>query len=229
MRKLALIGKNISHSKSQEVYESILREKVDYSLLDIPEAAKIPQLEELFDVFDGVSVTSPYKGFFTDRVLVRHKALVTLNSLNCLRKKEGSYEGTSTDFLGLQDIFEGLKRKWGTFRVALLGDGSMSRLTRFILQEMGVEHEIFSRRSGTLAPDTNLEKVFPSDKKFILINSCGRGFVFRGKVPKETLFWDYNYAFGAHEEYWKDYCSYQDGYSLLELQAKYALNFWNGR
>ena len=229
MKKLALIGENISHSKSKKVYESILGEKVDYALLDIANKEDIPSLEELFGIFEGISITSPYKTVFCNKVFVGDKFVRQLNSINCLTKKECFLEGTSTDFFALQDHFEDLKKKYGFFRVALLGDGNMSGVTRFILQRMGMECKVFSRRLGNLDSDTILEGVFPSHEKIIVVNSCSREFVFRGEAPKNCLFWDYNYGIGGHEEYLKKKYSYKDGYSLLELQAKYALNFWYGR
>ena len=225
MKKLALIGKNISHSKSQKVYESILGEAVDYTLVDIPAVEDVPALEELFEAFDGVSITAPYKQALSDRVLIRDPSLRELGSINCMRKQEGAYEGTSTDFFALQDLFEDLKKS-APFSAAILGDGSMARMTRFILGRMGVECKLLSRRLGNLAPDTDFTEIFPPGKKAVIINSCARGFVFRGKVPGNALFWDYNYSMDGHEEHLGRICTYQDGHSLLELQAKYALDFW---
>ena len=226
MKKLALIGKDIVHSKSQEVYESILGEAVDYTLLDIPTVEDIPVLAELFDAFEGVSITAPYKSVFSGQVWVRDTSVRQLDSINCLRKKDGMYEGVSTDFLALQDHFQDLKKKYTSFSVALLGDGSMSRMTRFILDRMGMKYNLFSRKLGNMADDMDFTGLFSPHGKIILINSCSRAFVFQGKVPGNALFWDYNYGMGEHEEYLCQCCEYKNGYSLLELQARYALDFW---
>ena len=228
MKKLALIGKNISHSQSQKVYESILGEKVDYTLLDISEVAKIPRPEKLFDTFEGVSITSPYKSVFHGQVFIEDPSLRSLNSINCLRKKGELYEGTSTDFFALRDHFGELIKEYGPFKVALLGDGNMSILTRSILHEMGVEYRVFSRKLGNLAVDTDLAAIFAAGQKVVVVNSCSREFVFRGKLPPDGLFWDYNYGVGGCGGHPEEYCSYKDGYSLLEQQAKYALSFWYG-
>ncbi len=59
--KLALIGKNISHSKSPEIYNKLLNNQVEYTLLDCDTVDAIPSLDELMKKFDGVSITSPYK------------------------------------------------------------------------------------------------------------------------------------------------------------------------
>ena len=226
MKKLALIGKGISHSRSQEVYESILKERVDYALLDIPSVEKIPRLEVLFDTFDGISITAPYKNVFFGQVLFQETLPGHLNSINCVRKNQDRYEGTSTDFLALREHFDDLKRQYKFFRVALLGDGNMSAMTRFILDDAEVEHRTFSRKLGNLSSDTNLTKIFPSGQQVVVVNACSREFVFRGQIPSGALFWDYNYNMGEHEQYWSKKNIYRNGYSLLRLQAKYALNFW---
>ena len=194
--------------------------------MDIPSMEKIPRLETLFNIFDGISITSPYKDVFSRQVLVQDVLPKHLNSINCVREKNGCYEGTSTDFFALRKHFNDLKREYGHFRAALLGDGNMSAMTQFILNGMEVEYKVFSRKNGNLDFDTSLEGAFSSDKQVVVINSCSREFVFRGKMPCGAMFWDYNYGMDEHARYWGGNHSYKDGYSLLELQAKYALSFW---
>jgi len=64
MISLALLGKNISHSKSREVYEELLAEKIDYKIYDCPSPSDIPSLDAFFKKHKGLSITSPYKKFF---------------------------------------------------------------------------------------------------------------------------------------------------------------------
>ena len=52
--KLALIGKNIAHSKSPEVYKTLLDNNVEYTLLDFISENEIPKLSELLKTFDGI-------------------------------------------------------------------------------------------------------------------------------------------------------------------------------
>ena len=51
--KLALIGKNISHSKSPEIYNKLLNNQVEYHLLDYPSINEIPEMDFFSKNFDG--------------------------------------------------------------------------------------------------------------------------------------------------------------------------------
>ena len=72
--RLALIGQSIGHSKSECIYRELLAGSgvnLSYQMLDCATSVDIPSLAELGDRFDGVSITSPYKRFFFDKVIER--------------------------------------------------------------------------------------------------------------------------------------------------------------
>ena len=62
MLKLALVGKEISHSLSQKMYEDLLKQKVDYSLLDYSSNQLIPPLSVLFGNVWRVSGSLLFQG-----------------------------------------------------------------------------------------------------------------------------------------------------------------------
>ena len=72
--KLALIGRNIAHSKSPEIYSKLLENNVDYHLLDYPSVDQIPSLDYFSKNFEGISITSPYKEVFINDVELVGKA-----------------------------------------------------------------------------------------------------------------------------------------------------------
>ena len=65
--KLALIGSNIAHSKSQDMYEKILKQSINYDLIDVPKN-ELPTLIDLAAQYDGVSITAPYKKDYLDKI-----------------------------------------------------------------------------------------------------------------------------------------------------------------
>lgn len=220
MIKLALVGKSIGHSQSQSVYEGLLKEKVDYHLLDYPNEKEIPSLSNIFrSDLAGLSITAPYKRFFLNDVSMTSE-IKRLEAINCIRKTEDSFAGTNTDYLACIDIFNDLLKI--SDQVIILGDGAMSKLCQIILEDMKKEVRVFSRKK-----DGDIEKLNLEDYgQILLVNTCAREFVFRGEISAKSVFWDLNYLHVEHERLWEARCHYVDGMELLRLQAQYALDFW---
>jgi riboflavin kinase/FMN adenylyltransferase len=218
--KLALIGKNLTHSKSQEVYEELLNRFVNYTLIDCESTQSIPSLEELSQSFKGVSITSPYKNYFVGKVTLQEKSLSVINALVF----EASFVGINTDYLACQDILDGYLENEFT-GIYLLGDGSMAKVIETILLKKNIPFFSYSRKLGNLASiSTTLAN---SDKKNLIINCCAREFIFKPEDKASYSFWDLNDNQEEHIKLFESSTAeYVDGYSLLEKQAKYALSFW---
>ena len=221
---LGLIGKDIGHSRSQEIYEEILDKSIDYHLFDFKNKEEIPHLENFFLKIDGLSITSPYKGYFFSFVEPDHIAKRIL-AVNCIKKCRGRYLGTMTDYYGIRDIFGILEKKYQIRRVILLGDGIMSKTSALLLQEKKIPFKMFSRRKTQGFNALNFK--YLSEKGTVIINACSRDYAYNGGIHPDSIFWDYNYNFEQHK-YLKDILGerYVDGVSLLYTQAKYALSFW---
>lgn len=216
--KLALIGKDISHSRSPEVYRKILSEDVEYTLLDCPSSRDLPTIEDL-KKYDGVSITSPYKRDYLDKVVISDNVR-SLNAINCLSFSNGNFFGHNTDYGALKAIFESeilLRDK----KVILLGNGAMANITTHLLKEMKIDFSHIYR-----SKDGKLENYDLSEYDVVL-NSCARIFTFRGKLKRDSIFFDYNYEHPAHSKRFKrDGLKYVDGINLLYKQGKIALTYW---
>lgn len=223
MISLALIGKNISYSKSPQVYRELLNQEIDYKIFDCAEEKDIPPLNQVFERYQGLSVTSPYKKFFLNQVTVL-PGFTDLNAINAIRKTGQKFEAINTDYLAIDKILEEFRQN----KVILLGDGVMSFITQKVLLKNGIEFQVFSRKKNGPIEYLNLTKVFPSDNSGILIiNSCSRSFIFKGILPSNSKFWDFNYDFPPHRESIPTkHIGYIDGIGLLKLQAKFALEFF---
>jgi shikimate dehydrogenase len=218
--KLALIGKNISHSRSPEIYKNILGQGLTlYDLLDFQKENLIPSAIELLKNYNGISITSPYKSHFIDQAQIVNCPL-NIPGINCLRSTNNKIEASNTDFLAIKYILQNSSSDLIGKDIAILGDGIMSKITELVLRELKYPYKIYSRK---LTEQFN-QLVF---KNTFLINTCSREFVFSGKLEENVVFWDYNYNFNSHVEILPKICSkYVDGNSLLELQAKYAVEFF---
>ena len=226
MISLALIGKGIQHSKSQNMYEELLGQKINYDLIDCHNENEIPQLEEMFSKFDGVSITSPYKTFFLNKLKLDHD-VKKINAVNCIAKVGGDFKGFNTDLIALDEIINNYIKNYGKLGFHILGDGVMSKLIVYILKLKKIPFQIHSRKVCKDLEQISLKEKVENEKKTFIVNCCSRSFIFKGMANKEFIFWDMNYSFLAHQQSLPHiFEEYVDGLSLLKLQAKYALNIW---
>ncbi|EQC43507.1 shikimate dehydrogenase substrate-binding domain protein [Bacteriovorax sp. Seq25_V] len=221
MKKLALIGRNISHSKSQLMYEKIFKEKIDYALLDYKSSKDIPSIKELLDKFMGVSITAPYKDHFLSQVEVEND-ISSLGAINCIAYRDGRYLGTNTDYLAVLEILQDDQLRGRN--IIVLGDGAMSRVTKLVLDKLNLKAIFLNRKKDGDLNLIDYNSIFC--KNLLVINSCARQFSFTADLPPDSIFWDYNYSHIENNSFLKDKCNYVDGIDLLFLQAKYATQFW---
>ena len=209
MIRLALLGKNIAHSKSQEVYEKLLGKKIHYELLDCASKEEIPPLREIFENYklDGLSITAPYKKVFSQ------------NPVNTVSK---TLQMANTDYIAVKELLINLPHE----KIIILGDGVMSDVTANILDELNIQYEILSRKKTKDFYKLDFSRY---GHNFLLINACSREYNFSSEnIAQCNLFWDYNYEHEHNRQFVASLgVKYIDGSSLLELQAKHALKFWN--
>lgn len=220
MIDLCLVGKNISHSKSQSMYEKMLQTTIKYTLYDITDEKELPSLDELLNKHQGMSITTPYKKSYLNQVFFEER-MPRPEAINCICRVGEKYLATNTDFLAIKEIFnrDFYQR---VEKIIILGDGVMSKLTQAFFDSVGVRYQVLARSKGD---DLNQLNVQGRPETYLLINSCARAFVFHGKIKNTDHFWDYNYSLPHHQGL-KSICNYHDGIELLELQARHALNFW---
>lgn len=230
MNKFALVGKNIAHSRSPEMYRKLISPDVQYDLLDYSDESEIPSALELLSIYDGINITSPYKKHFLSQVTLTESAR-ELEAINCLKKREDKIFGENTDYLAILEILSGLKEQHVSLDVIVLGDGVMSFVAQTALKKLNIKFEVCSRKLTKDFNQLNLLPHFRDEKaRPLIINTCSRDYVFTGNLPSNALFWDFNYNFMAHEKELSSRVSlYMDGLSMLERQAFYAVSFWSNR
>jgi riboflavin kinase/FMN adenylyltransferase len=222
-RPFALVGKNISHSKSDETYKNLLEtQNISYSFLDFPSTDKIANIKELLKEHSYISITAPYKKFFFDNVDLVLPEIQNLGSINCIKLVGEKSIGTNTDYFAIKDILSNLLEAI-TSEVLILGDGAMSELIQTVLKSFSINFKVLSRKNSQLL---NLSDLISENS--LIINACARSFIPVFKTIYKCTFWDLNY----NQQYSKTIqenklIKYIDGYGMLTLQAKYALSFWN--
>ncbi len=225
MIKLALVGKNISHSRSQEMYERLLGERINYSLLDYQKETDVKSLDDIFkENFRGISITYPYKKHFLNDVIFSEQSIKELDAINCIKHENDNYVATNTDYLAAKYLIEIETTKNPSQDYIVLGSGNMATVFSMVFNQLGITYKNFSRREhGDLNRIKYCEVI---SRKAVIVNCCSREFVFDSELPANSTFWDMNYSFEPHEKLKGAPFEYREGDDLLFYQAKFALQFW---
>ena len=222
--RFALIGKDITHSKSPDVYRSLLKSDIDYHFLDYASETDIPSLAELLKFYPRISVTAPYKNYVFNHVDETTGFAGDLQAVNAIKLSNGKVLGTITDEPAFRDIFR--EEYSAITKVFILGDGAMSRLSQKVLEDHNIPFVVASRRLGNLSL---LSSLMAEDAgELLIINACSRQYRIDFKSAKSLKIWDLNYGVPENKAFAdKNAHQYQDGSELLIRQAQYALRFWN--
>lgn len=226
MIKLGLLGANISHSRSQEMYESLLGKKVNYNLVDILNAEDVPSLPELFEKYElqGLSITYPYKKHYLGDVIIEDKFIKGLDAINCVHLSGDTFYATNTDYLAALELMsKKYMLKYSSF--IILGSGNMAKVFGAVVSKLGLNVKFFSRAKDGDLNNLEYSSIIENDNTLI-INTCSRDYKFQPKKDVLAGFWDMNYSFQPHQKLDQRGLVYHEGIDLLREQAKFALRFW---
>lgn len=227
--KLGLLGYPIDHSLSPALYQKFLGDKLtSYQKFSCPNPTDVPSLDSFRDQLDGLNITSPYKTHFIGQVKIEDPLVAELGVINTLSFVGKETLATNTDYVAVVEILNNYKDEFGPLEIDLLGSGSMAKLTILVARQLGIPLRQYSRRTHKDIDHLDLSDTTSSGVQQLVINACSRDFIFKGKLSKESVFWDYNYAFSPHKTNISSQVKrYQDGEEMLELQAQAAIQFWS--
>lgn len=224
LNRFALIGKNISHSLSPSLYKKFISESITYDLLDFSEPGDLPSLKSLMQNYDGVNITAPFKKHYLVHAQLDAQRWM---AVNCLKFRNGKVLAINTDALALQQLIPKLFNENSISEVIVLGSGSMAYIVEKILSELKIKSVSYSRQKGFDLSSLKLKERHQESSLKLIINTCSREYSFTENLDHSWYFWDLNYLHAQHLKTLPDKMAfYLDGYSLLELQAKLAVEFW---
>lgn len=225
--KLALIGKNISHSRSPAIYKKLISDSIHYDLLDIAEPHLLPDLKDLAAKYQGISITSPYKTNYVSQVQIPDAEVRELGSINCISFTPHGPMGTNTDLIAVRKLLTQYKAEYPGLHLIILGRGVMGRLTEIVARGLKLSFITKDRKAG-LTSLTDLSPLYQNQVQNLIINATSRDFVFTGTLKKDSLFWDFNYNFLPHQNTLPFKIKmYFDGQEMLWIQAEEAIKFWD--
>lgn len=149
MKKLGLLGKNISYSFSKTYFkkkfdnESI--ENTSYENFDIESIDLFPKIIKETRKLKGLNVTIPYKQQvipYLDKVNKKAKAIGAVNTIKITKK--GKLVGYNTDCYGFKKSLKPyIKSKHK--KALILGTGGASKAVAYALKQLGIEYKYVSR------------------------------------------------------------------------------------
>jgi shikimate dehydrogenase len=241
MAKYGLIGKELGHSFSKTFFTyKFEREnrKDSYHNFELEDIGQFRKLIMKTDGLKGLNVTIPYKEEIIPYLDKLDKEAKKIGAVNTVKfRKDGKLIGYNTDHYGfakaLANYFP-IKEK----TALILGTGGASKAVQYVLETMGFEFELVSRKKSmdTISYDSlNKEMI---SKHLLIVNCTPLGTIPHldqcPKIPyqhltenhvlfdliynpRETEFMKRGFVKGARVS---------NGLKMLEYQAKKSWKIW---
>ena len=244
MKKFGLIGYPLAHSFSKEYFtRKFLKENLDdheYLNFPINTISGFPQIIEANPDLVGLNVTIPFKEQiipFLDDLDFMAKKVSAVNTIKFIEKHgKKILKGYNTDIYGFSESLKEVLN--GRVEDALiLGSGGASKAVAFVLDMMGVNYHIISRKSG-FRTYGELDESFILNYKIIInttplgtfpeVDTCPE-IPYRYITPSHILFdLIYNPAETLFLKRGKENgATISNGLKMLHLQAQKSWEIWN--
>lgn len=180
MRLFGLIGYPLSHSFSKQYFDEKFKKEnlTDCRFENFP-ISSIDQLKQILELYKedlrGLAVTIPYKKSVLDFLNDAEGIPRGLNACNCIKVLKGKLIGYNTDVTGfeksIKPLLKSLHRK-----ALVLGNGGAAEAVVFVLQKLGIDFKIVSRKihNGSHLTYSDLNKKIISEHT-IIINTTPLG------------------------------------------------------
>ncbi|EKT4500721.1 shikimate dehydrogenase [Flavobacterium psychrophilum] len=244
MKKLGLLGKNISYSFSQNYFTNKFKKEKNnndfsYENFDIQSIEEFTKILQINSNLIGLNVTIPYKETiipFLDELSQNAKEIGAVNTIRI--SPNGKLFGDNTDYFGFNKSLKPLLKSHHK-KALILGTGGAAKAVAFGLKKLNIESLFVSRleKESTITYNEINAKIF--DDYQIIINCTPLG-----TTPKTELFPDIPYSFFTPKHIAFDLiynpektvflekaenkgAIIKNGYDMLVFQAEKAWEIWN--
>jgi shikimate dehydrogenase len=243
MRRYGLIGYPLTHSFSQKYFtEKFEREGItdctysNFSLPQIGELAGVLADPEL----RGFNITIPYKQAVLDYLHSKSDVVAAIGACNCIRIEGGQLTGYNTDVVGFeQSMVRHLAPHHS--RALVLGTGGAAKAVEWVLQRLGIEYVLVTRRPRAGSADMSYQQVTAEvlAEATLIINTTPLGMhphveecpplPYEALTPRHYLFdLIYNPARTLFLRKGQERGAVvENGHEMLILQAEESWRIWN--
>lgn len=149
MKRYGLIGRTLTHSFSKSYFAKKFAEQgIADSVYDNFELKTIEEFPALFSSYPdlkGLNVTIPYKEEVISYLTSMNDVVKEIGACNCIKVKGKDLMGYNTDVVGFRNSLEP-KLKPHHKKALILGTGGAAKAIRYVLQQLGIEYALVSRR-----------------------------------------------------------------------------------
>jgi shikimate dehydrogenase len=228
MKKLGLLGRNISYSFSQNYFSSKFKqENIDtlfcYQNFDIQNIEQFPEILQNNPELLGLNVTIPYKETiipFLDELSENARQIGAVNTIKI--KPDGKLFGDNTDFFGFNKCLEPLLEAHHK-KALILGTGGAAKAVVFGLKQLNIQSTYVSRNASEhmISYGEINESIF---NDYQLIINCTP----LGTFPKIELFPDIPYQYFTNKHIAFDLIYNPEKTAFLEKAQNYGAVIKNG-
>jgi shikimate dehydrogenase len=244
MKKLGLLGKNISYSFSKSYFKSkFTKEKItdtSYENFDIEFIDLFPSIIQNTESLKGMNVTIPYKEEVIPYLDKLNRKAAEIGAVNTIKiTKKGKLVGYNTDCYGFKKSIEPHLKPHHK-KALILGTGGASKAVAYTLKELGIGFQYVSRKMSNGIDFTyNILTETDIKNNLVIINCTPLGtfpniedcpnIPYNGITGKHVLFdLIYNPEETKFLKYGKEKGAITiNGLKMLELQAEKAWSIWD--
>ena len=151
MRRYGLIGRTLTHSFSKNYFTKKFEEgniaDCVYDNFELATINDFPQLLQKLPDLKGLNITIPYKEDILPLLTDSNSIVKEIGACNCIRLDGEAVTGYNTDVIGfwrsLQPQLMPHHKK-----ALILGTGGAAKAIRYVLQQLGIDYRMVSRRKG---------------------------------------------------------------------------------
>jgi shikimate dehydrogenase len=188
MKKLGLLGRNISYSFSQNYFNTKFKQEgidhlFSYENFDIQNIDEFPSILKNNPALIGLNVTIPYKEViipFLDELSQDAQKIGAVNTITI--SAQGKLTGHNTDFFGFNKSLETILEKHHK-KALILGTGGAAKAVAFGLSKLNIQSSYVSRNQKENVISYNEIDAVAFEEYQIIINSTPLG-----TSPKIELF-----------------------------------------
>jgi len=151
MRRYGLIGRTLTHSFSKNYFTKKFEENgianCVYDNFELATINDFPQLLQKYPDLRGLNITIPYKEDILPFLSNSNGIVKEVGACNCIRLDGETITGYNTDVIGFWRSLQP-KLKPHHKKALVLGTGGAAKAIRYVLQQLGIDYRMVSRRKG---------------------------------------------------------------------------------